>query len=68
MSERASKMHSHEKYGMQIVEILQSFNTAVQQACGAILSAKSLREMSAEDLMLLFASNRIRFACEPEET
>jgi hypothetical protein len=57
-------MHPQEKYGKEVIEMLQSFNEAVQRAGGAILSAKALRTMTAEDIILLLASNGVRFRFE----
>lgn len=53
--------HPHEKYGKSMLEMLQSFNTVVQQAGGRIFSAEDLRRMTAEDLFLTLASNGVRF-------
>ncbi len=53
--------HPHEAYGKSMIEMLQSFNAAVQQAGGSIFSPERLRTMTAEDLFLTLAHNGVRF-------
>ena len=57
-------MHPQEEYGKKVLEILQSFNKAMQDAGGCIFSAEKMREMSVEELLLLLAPNNIRFIYE----
>lgn len=56
-----SKVHPNEKYGRQVLEILQSLNVAIEQASGKTWTTRTLREMSVEEMLLELASNKIRF-------